>query len=91
MCNSDPTIDVSKIISKMMDEQVKSTDTNSSVFQLLLEEQNTEEILMTSILPIYEVLKHLRKEGKISTEEFNERIDSLEYILHLLQKLTDEN
>ena len=70
-----------------MDEQLRSSDTNSSVFQILLEQHKNEEVFMTSILPIYEVLKTLQKERVISTEEFNARINPLMNILQLLQEL----
>lgn len=74
-----------------MDEQLKSFDTNSSNFKTLLEENKMEEIVTTSILPIHEVLKSLRNENSINSEELNERIDSLMKILQLLQEFTDEN
>ena len=91
MSNSGPNHEVTKIISKIMDEQLKSFDTNSSNFKTLLEENKMEEIVTTSILPIHEVLKSLRNENSINSEELNERIDSLMKILQLLQEFTDEN
>lgn len=91
MCNSDAKHEISKIISNIMDEQLKSFDTNSSEFKTLLEENKMEEIVTTSILPIHEVLKSLRNENRINIEEFNERVDFLMNILQLLQEFTDEN
>ena len=91
MYNSVPKHEVSKTISKIIEEQLKSFDTNSSDFNILLEENKMEEIVTSSILPIHEVLKSLRNENRINTEEFNERNDSLMNILQLLQEFTDEN
>ena len=90
MSNSDYPDDVAEIISNIIDEQLKSFHTNSSEFQILLEEQKIDEVFLKSILPIYKALKALRIENKIDTEEFNVRIDSLMNILHLLGELTDK-
>ena len=90
MSNSDHPDDVAKIISKIIDEQLKSFHTNSSEFQVLLEEQKIDEVFLKSILPIYKALKALRIENIINTEEFNLRVDSLMNILRLLEELTDK-
>ena len=90
MSNSDYPDDVEQIISKIIDEQLKSFHTNSSEFQVLLEEQKIDEVFLKSILPIYKALKALRMKNKIDAEEFNMRIDSLMNILHLLGDLTDK-
>ena len=87
MSNSDPQNEVTKIMSKIMEEQLKSSDTNSSEFQILLEEHKKEEVFKTSILPIFKVLKTLQKEKVINTEEFNARITPLMNILQLLHEL----
>lgn len=90
MSNSDHPDDVAQIISNIIDEQLKAFQTNSSEFQLLLEEQKIDEVFLKSILPIYKALKALRIDNKIDAEEFNTRLDSLMNILHLLEELTDQ-
>ena len=90
MSNSDYPDEVAQIISNIIDEQLKSIQTNSSEVQLLLEEQKIDEVFLKSILPIYKALKALRIDNKIDAEEFNTRLDSLMNILHLLEELTDQ-
>ena len=89
MSSSDYPDDIAQIISKIIDEQLKSFHTNSSEFQVLLEEQKIDEVFLKSILPIYKALKTLRIDNKIDAEAFNMRIDSLMNILRLLEELTD--
>lgn len=91
MSNTDHHDEVAELISNILNEQLKMLHTNSSEFQVLLDEQKIDEVFLKSILPIYKVLKTLRTENKINAAEFNLRIDSLINILHLLGELTDQN
>jgi len=89
MSNSQSPNDVAKIISNIIVEQIKSQQTNSSDFQVLLKEHKTDEIILKSIIPIYKVLQVLHSENKIDTEEYNERINSLVDILQLLEDVNE--
>ena len=89
MSNSDSPNEVAQIISKIIDEQQKSIQTNSSEFKVLLEEQKTDEIIYRSILPIYKVLEALHSDNKIDTKEYNNRINSLVNILQLLEDVNE--
>jgi len=89
MSNSQSPNDVAKIISNIIVEQIKSQHTNSSDFQVLLEEHKTDEIILKSIVPIYEVLQVLHSKNKIDTEEYNNRINSLVDILQLIDDVNE--
>jgi len=89
MSNSQSPNDVAKIISNIIVDQIKSHHSNSSDFQVLLEEHKTDEIILRSIVPIYKVLQVLHSENKIDTEEYNERINSLVDILQLIDDVNE--
>ena len=90
MCISESQNEVTKIIEKIIEEQLKTANNKSSDFQLLMEQHKVEEVFNTCLLPIYELLKSLQKEKIINTEDYNARLNSLVNILHLIQDLTDK-
>lgn len=91
MVNLDSTDDVGLAISKIMDEQSKSFQTNLKDFQVLLDEDKLEEVILNNVLAIFQALVTLHKEQKIDSQEFKQRIESLINIIQLAGDVNANN
>ena len=81
MFNSDDTVKIELVISKISDEQSKPFQTSLKHFQSLLDEDKLEEVIQKNVLPIYHALETLHKEKKIDSQEFKQRTSSLANIV----------
>lgn len=79
----DSTDDVGLVISRIMDKHSKAFQTSLKDFQVLLNEDKLEQVILKNVLSIYHALETLHKEKKIDSQEFKKRTESLVNIVHL--------
>ena len=91
MVNSDSTDDVELVYFKNLDEHSKSFQTNLKDFQVLLDEDKLEEVILKNVLSIYHALETLHKEKKIDSQEFKQRTESLINIVQLMEDVNANN
>ena len=91
MVNSDSTDDVELVFPKISDEHSKSFQTSLKDFQVLLDEDKLEEVILKNVLSIYHALETLHKEKKIDSQELKQRTESLVNIVQLMEDVYANN
>lgn len=74
-----------------MDEYSKSFQTSLKDFQMLLDEDKLEKVILKNVLSIYYALETLHKEKKIDRQEFKQRTESLINIVQLVEEVHANN